>query len=65
MKIITQDNFDRDLFSEEVMAENVNEFIGKQMVEQWNDKYWNGHSDFYLKLVPDDHELYNGYTDLA
>lgn len=64
MKIITKDNFDRDLFIEMVVAENVNEVMGKQLVEQWNNKYWNDNSDFYLKLVEDDYKLYNGYEDL-
>ena len=63
MKIVTQDNFDRDLFFEEVLAENVNKFIGKQLVEEWNNKYWSSESDYYLKLVDDDYNLYNGYDD--
>lgn len=64
MKIITKDNFGRDLFIEHEIAENVNEFIGEQMVNAWNDKHWNEHSDFYLALVEDDYELYNGYREL-
>ncbi|QIW88803.1 hypothetical protein P59_206 [Bacillus phage P59] len=64
MKIITKDNFDRDLFTEQVIAENVNEVIGREMVKQWNDKHWTDHSDFYLKLVEDDYKLYDGYADL-
>jgi hypothetical protein len=51
MKIITKDNFDRDLFVERVIAENLDEFIGKQLVTEWNKKYWNEGSDFYLELV--------------
>lgn len=64
LKIITKDNFDRDLFTEKVIAENVNEFIGKQLVQRWNDKYWTEQSDFYLKLVEDDYVLYDGYAGL-
>lgn len=64
MKIITKDNFDRDLFAEEVIAENVNEAVGKQMVKTWNNKYWDDHSEYYLKLVEDDYKLYDGYTEL-
>ena len=64
MKIITRDNFCRDLFSEQVIAENVKESIGRQLVEEWNDKHWHEHADFYLKLVDDDYELYDGYADL-
>jgi hypothetical protein len=64
MKIITKDNFCRDYFTEQLIAENVNEFLGKQMVETWNNKHWNDHSDYYLELVEDDYELYDGYADL-
>jgi hypothetical protein len=64
MKIITKDNFDRDLFAEQVVAENVNEAIGKELVKSWNDKQWSQHSSYYLALVEDDYELYDGYADL-
>ena len=64
MKIITKDNFGRDLFTERVIAKNVNEVIGKQMVKEWNNKYWKGHSDHYLELVEDDYKLYDGYAEL-
>jgi hypothetical protein len=64
MKIITKDNFDRDLFAEKVIAENVNETIGKQLVQTWNYQYWMEDSDFYLALVEDEYELYDGYADL-
>ena len=33
MKIIKKDNFGRDLFTEQVVAENVNEVIGEQLVK--------------------------------
>lgn len=65
MKIITKDNFDRDLFREIVVAENVSKYLGEQLVNAWNDKYWNDHSDWYLKLVEDDYELFDGYADLV
>lgn len=64
MKIITKDNFSRDLFTEQIVAENVSEYIGKQLVEQWNKRYWHEQSDYYLELVEDDYELYDGYADL-
>lgn len=64
MKIITKDNFNRDLFTEVVVAENVNEFIGSQLVKEWNNKHWNEHSDFYLALVEDEYQLYDGYAGL-
>jgi hypothetical protein len=64
MKIITKDNFGRDLFAEEVIAENVNEFYGREFVILWNSKHWNDHSDCYLALVEDDYKLYDGYAYL-
>lgn len=64
MKIITKDNFCRDLFTETVIAENVNKVIGEQLVKTWNEKHWDDFSDFYLRLVEDDYELYDGYADL-
>jgi|GEM_PF-3327055 len=64
MKIITKDNFDRDLFTEQVVAENVNKVIGEQLVKEWNDKYWNEHSQYYLSLVEDEYVLYDGYAEL-
>lgn len=64
MKIITKDNFCRDLFTETIVAENVNKAIGEQLVKTWNDKHWDDNSDYYLALVEDDYELYDGYADL-
>jgi hypothetical protein len=64
LKIVTKDNFGRDLFTETVIAENVNEHIGKQLVKEWNDKYWDEHSQWYLELVDDDYKLYDGYAEL-
>jgi hypothetical protein len=61
MKIITKDNFCRDLFTETLIAENVNEFIGKQLVKEWNDRYWHEDSSYYLELVEDGYELYDGW----
>lgn len=64
MKIVTKDNFDRDLFAEQVVAENVNEFFGRELVNTWNEKYWTNESDIYLELVEDDYKLYDGYAEL-
>lgn len=64
MKIITKDNYGRDLFKEKAVAENVSEYFGKQLVDQWNEKYWTEHSDSYLMLVEDDYVLYDGYAEL-
>ena len=65
MKIITKDNYNLDLFTEIVIAENIsNKFIGEALVKHWNDRYWTEHSDIYLALVEDGCELYDGYADL-
>lgn len=64
MKIITKDNFCRDDFTEQVLAENVNETIGKEMVKAWNDIYWNGIAQFSLGLVEDDYVLYDGHKEM-
>ncbi|MEI2465051.1 hypothetical protein V8V74_12525 [Niallia taxi] len=42
----------------------MNELIGKELVKEWNNRHWNDHSDYYLALVEDDYELYDGYADL-
>lgn len=65
MRVITKDNFCRDLFTEQVVAENVNEVIGAELVKTWNEKHWNERSDFYLALVDDNYELHDGYADLV
>jgi len=64
VKIIWKDNFDRDLYSEVVVAENVDKYVGQDLVKLHNDKYWDGQSNSYLALVEDDYELYDGYADL-
>jgi hypothetical protein len=38
MKIITKDNFGRDLFTEWVIAESVNKYYGEEIVELLNAK---------------------------
>lgn len=64
IKIITKDNFDRDLFTETVVAENVSEHYGKELVRLWNKARWTDESDIFLELVEDDYELYDGYKYL-
>lgn len=64
MKIVTKDNYCRDLFAEQVIAENVNKVIGEEMVKLWNEEFWDDGSEYYLKLVGDDYKPYNGYTEL-
>lgn len=64
MKIITKDNFNRDVFAETVVAENVNKYMGEEIVELLNEKHWTENSDHYFALVEDDYKLYDGYADL-
>lgn len=64
MKIITKSNFGLESFVEEIVAENVNEFLGEELVENWNNIHWHEYSGFYLKLVDDDYVLYDGYKEL-
>lgn len=63
MKIVTKDNFCRDVFTEEVIAENVNEYLGKEMVHEWNEKHWEN-SEIYLELVEDDYIPYDGHKEM-
>jgi hypothetical protein len=64
VKIIWKDNFGRDLYSEKVVAENVDKHVGQELVKLHNEKHWDGNSDSYLALVENDYELYDGYADL-
>jgi len=57
MKLIKTDNFDRDNQPDILLAENVNEYWGKKMVEFLNDKYSNDRSCAFFKLVPDEYKL--------
>ena len=58
MKIIQVDNFGRDNISDKLIAENVNEYYGRFMVDKLNEKYNRVCPDKYYKLVEDDYELY-------
>lgn len=64
MKIITKSNFDLELFTETVVAENVSESYGKEMVSAWSDVFRKEHHDTYLTLVEDDYVVYDGYKEL-
>ncbi len=64
MKIVTKNNYNKHLFTEEVIAKDINKHFGEQLVQCWNDKYWKRNSSFHLKLVEDDYKCYDGYKDL-
>ena len=57
MKIVTKSNFCLDNYNEVLVAENVDKHIGNELVTEWNVKYLDDRSDYYLKLVEDDYEL--------
>ena len=58
MKIVQVDNFNRDTVSDKLIAENVNEYFGKFLVEALNKKYVDDYSPEYYRLMPDDYKLY-------
>lgn len=64
MKIITRSNFDLDWYKETIVAENVNEYYGAQMVDAWHKQYGNEDNSEYLDLVGDDYELYDGLKEM-
>lgn len=64
MKIVKKSNFNLDVYREVVVAENVSEFYGKELVDAWKKEHWLGHSLDYLELVEDDYVPYDGYKEL-
>lgn len=64
MKIIKKSNFDLDVYLETVVAENVNEHYGKELVKAWQNEHWNGDCQDYLELVEDDYVPYDGYKEM-
>lgn len=61
MKIVVRDSLCRDVFEEYVVAENINEWYGKEFVKLYNNKFCDDESDTYLDLVEDNYVCYNGY----
>ncbi len=57
MKIIRVDNFDRESYSDFLVAEKVLEHYGKIMTDALNSRETEGTSDFF-KLVDDNHKLF-------
>lgn len=58
MKIICVDNFNREIYSDRLICENIHEITGKEVVEFLNNKYSGESSADYYKLVPDDYKLF-------
>jgi hypothetical protein len=61
MKIISVDNFDRELpgqSDDELIAENVTAFYAETIVNALNEKFCEAsNSDRFFKAVPDDYKL--------
>lgn len=57
MKIISVDNFGRDNISDILIAENVNEYYAKLIIEKLNSND-NEHSYNFYRAVNDDYSLY-------
>ncbi|MFC8686034.1 hypothetical protein [Brevibacillus porteri] len=64
MKIIAVDNFAREYIADTLIAENVNEYMGKRIVDLLNDKE-SEHSQDSYRLVPDDYVLWRGMEELV
>ncbi|NMF06295.1 hypothetical protein ACUH7Y_06890 [Clostridium beijerinckii] len=57
MKIVLTDNYDRELYDEKLIAENVAERVGNKIVDLLNDDPKRFDEDYY-KLVEDDYKLF-------
>jgi hypothetical protein len=64
MKIIAVDNFARESVADILIAENVNEYMGKRIVDALNDKQ-HENSQEWFRLVPDDYVLWRGMEELV
>lgn len=64
MKIVTKDNFHRDVFLERVVVPQVDKVWGEAIVDALNEKYWTEHSEEFFALVADDYEPYDGYKEM-
>lgn len=58
MKIICVDNFNRESVSDTLVAENVNEFYGKKIVDFLNDKFSGDTTGCWFRLVTNKYKLY-------
>lgn len=58
MKIVCVDNFNRDYVSDKVIANNVSEYYGKEIVKFLNNKFGGKHSPYFFRMVEEEYELY-------
>jgi len=61
MKIILTDNFDRELYPETIICENVTEDFAEFIANSLNKKYCVGNSSFWAKVEKDDYILFSPY----
>lgn len=64
MKIISIDSFARETVADVLVAENLNDFWAKCIVECVNNSP-SRPDDVWLKEVPDDHKLWGGMQELV
>lgn len=57
MKIVRVDNFDREIYDDVLICENVSQYYGKDIVEFFNNREGE-YSDWYYRLVEDDYKLF-------
>lgn len=58
MKIIKKGNFDRESVSDVLIAENVSEYWGEQIVKTMNETHSGPNSDVWFLLVVDTYQYY-------
>ena len=58
MKIVLKDNYARETISDQLIAENVNEYFGMKIVRLLNDAEGEPTPDYY-DLVKDDYKLWD------
>ena len=66
MKIISTDNFDREIYSDLLIAENIRiKEYADIMCKALNDKFSNNdYADRFYKVVEDDYKLWRGMEEL-
>ena len=57
-KIIKVDNFDRELFDDVLVADNMSDHYAESVAEMLNSKFSGDNSSYYYRVVDGDHELF-------
>jgi hypothetical protein len=61
MKIICVDNYDRQMYPDELICENISETIGEEVVNFLNKTRSGSNSEDFYQLVENGHKLFNPY----